>query len=361
MSTGALAVVLGGTPNQFDGLRIIGKIFYVANLVFFGLFTALMLTRFFLVPQKLWYSLHHPIESLFFGSYWVSLSLILNGMQTYGVPSTGPWLVKTLEVLFWIYCAVVLAVGIFQYYILFQNERLLVNDAMPAWIFPIYPLLVVGTLAGTLIPSQPQSAALPMWVGAVMLQGIGWTVALFMYAIYTQRLMVSSLPEPSVRPGMFVSVGPAGYTAAALMSLGKQAPTVIKGEFFGVTSIPVGDIIKILGIMAGLFLVLFAFWFFCISAVSVVGGAKRMRFTLNWWAFVFPNAGLTLAVIQAGGALDSPGINGVASAFTIGLVIMWLFTAVAHIRALYRGQIMWPGKDEDKTMLGIPWGHRAIS
>ena len=31
-----------------------------------------------------------------------------------------------------------------------------------------------------------------------------------MYAIYVQRLMSSTLPDPPVRPGMFVSAGPAG-------------------------------------------------------------------------------------------------------------------------------------------------------
>ena len=170
----------------------------------------------------------------------------------------------------------------------------------------------------------------------------------------------STLPDPSTRPGMYVSVGPAGYTAAALISLGRHAPSVITGELFGITTIPVGDVIKVVGILAGFFLILFSFWFFAISTVAVIADCNKMTFTLNWWAFVFPNAGLTLATIQAGAALDSAGINGVCSALTVGLVIMWLFVAYMHIRALFKRQILWPGRDEDKTMHGIPWGaHRA--
>ncbi|THY76440.1 malic acid transporter [Aureobasidium pullulans] len=360
MSTGALAVVLGQTPNTFTGLQTIGKIFFILALVLFVAFTAIIITRFILVPQKFLASLHHPVESLFFGSYWVTISLLLNCIQLYGVPNTGPWLVKALEILFWMYVAAVLIVGIGQYYVLFQLERLKVNNAMPAWIFPIYPLLVIGPLAGTIIPSQPHTAAVPIWLAGVMLQGMGWCVALMMYAIYTQRLMVSALPDPSTRPGMYVSVGPAGYTAAALISLGRQAPAVFeRKQFFGITSLLVEDVIKVLGIMAGLFLLLFSFWFFCVSTVSVIAGAKQMSFTLNWWAFVFPNAGMTLATIQAGGALSSAGINGLCSALTIALVIMWFFTAIAHILAVRKGQVMWPGKDEDKTMNGIRWGAHA--
>ena len=100
--------------------------------------------------------------------------------------------------------------GVGQYYILFHKERLNVADAMPAWIFPIYPLLVVGPMAGAMIPSQSEEAGWKMWIAGVCLQGLGWIVALMMYSIYTQRLMASELPSPPVRPGMYVSVGPAG-------------------------------------------------------------------------------------------------------------------------------------------------------
>ena len=155
MSTGAVAVVLANTPNKFPGLITIGKIFYVTNLVLFVLFTALITARFILVPPKFVASLLHPVEGLFFGAYWVSVSLILNGAQSYGVPSSGPWLIKALEICYWMYCGIVFIVGVGQYYVFFQSVKLKVQDAVPAWIFPIYPLLVVGTMAGTMIPSQP--------------------------------------------------------------------------------------------------------------------------------------------------------------------------------------------------------------
>ena len=210
MSTGSLAVVIAKTPNRFTGLETIGKIFFIVDIFFFVLFTALIATRFILAPKKLPASLHHPVEGLFFGAYWVSVALILNCIQIYGVPTSGPWLVEALHVLFWIYCAVALLVAIFQYSVLFKEELLNVSEAMPAWIFPVYPLLVVGPLAATLIPSQLHHVAYPIWVGGVMVQGLAWAVAFMMYTIYTRRLMSSALPSPSIRPGMYVSVGPAG-------------------------------------------------------------------------------------------------------------------------------------------------------
>jgi tellurite resistance protein TehA-like permease len=219
MSTGALAVVLAVTPNRFPGPDTIGKIFFILDLVLFVAIAATMIARFVMTEASFSSSLHHPVEGFFVGAFWVSISLILDCVQLYGVPSSGPWLVKALEILFWIYCAFALVVAIFQYYALFHKKILDVADAMPGRILPIYPLLVVGFMAGDMIPSQPHEAAYPMWVGAVMLQGLAWSVALIMYSIYTQRLMTSELPSPPTRPGMYVSVSPAGKWTCTLVVL----------------------------------------------------------------------------------------------------------------------------------------------
>lgn len=131
---------------------------------------------------------------------------------------------------------------------------------------------------------------------------------------------------------------------------------MISPNYWTDTSVPDGEVVRIVGIMAGLFIILFAYWFFFITTIAVLAGLRKMSFSLNWWAFIFPNAGLTLATIQAAKALHSNVLNGVASALTLILVIMWLLTAVFCIRALYLGHIMWPGKDEDKTMERLAWG-----
>ena len=350
MSTGAVAVVLAQQPNIFAGLMTIGKIFYILDLVLFVSFSALITARFILRPESFLKSLHHPQEALFFGTFWVSIALILAGAELYGGPSAGKWLTKALEVCYWLYAGLVLLVAVFQYNTLFVKERLKVSDAMPAWILPIYPMLVMGPLASVLLPSQPKQAAIPMMISAVMFQGLGWMVSIFMYAIYVIRLMSSDLPAPPMRPGMFISVGPAGYTASAFVSLGEQAQTILPESYLGVTSVPVGDILTIMGTFAGIFLWLLAFWFFCLSTVGVLEGVRRMKFTLNWWAFIFPNVGLTLAAIQIGNALDSGAIKGVTSAMSTLLVAFWLFTAVAHFRAVWLGQILYPNMDENKDM-----------
>jgi hypothetical protein len=63
-------------------------------------------------PGSLSKSLRHPTEALFFPTFWLSLPTIIGGMKIYGVPHTGPWLIITLRILFWIYCACTMLVAI---------------------------------------------------------------------------------------------------------------------------------------------------------------------------------------------------------------------------------------------------------
>jgi len=181
MSTGAIATLLGQQPFGFTGLKTIGKIFFILDLILFITFSALITYRFIRNrPGALSLSLHHPHESFFFGTFWVSIALILYCMQQYGVPSSGPWLVKALEILYWIYAGCALLVAVFQYHVIFDLENLPVMEAMPAWILPVYPFLVLGPLAAVLEYNQPQKSALPIMIGGLCFQGLGWSVALIM-------------------------------------------------------------------------------------------------------------------------------------------------------------------------------------
>ena len=184
MSVGAVAVNVAHAPYQFHGLETIGKIFFMVDIILFLTLSVLIVLRFALRPAEFLCSLRNPTEALFFGSFWVSIALILTCVELYAVPACGPWLIKALGICFWVYSALVLLVAILQYLLIFHTDKLKVSDAMPTWILPIYPFLVLGTLSSSLIASQQQDAAVCILVGAVMFQGLGWMISMFIYAIY---------------------------------------------------------------------------------------------------------------------------------------------------------------------------------
>ncbi|KAM0271389.1 hypothetical protein ACHAQH_009111 [Verticillium albo-atrum] len=345
MSTGSLASLISVQPYTFPGLTVIGKIFYITTLILFVSFTTLIVTRFAFKPRALTTSLHHPSESFFFGSFWVTIALILNGATLYGVPDSGPWLVSALRVLFWIYMACALIVAVFEYHVIFEVEKLALSEAVPAWILPAYPFLISGTLAANIAETQDQSSAVQIIVAGIMGQGLGWILAIFIYVVYLTRLIANNMPPPSTRPGMYVSVGPAAFTCAGLVSLGMQAQSSLPEGFLGVTSISVGDVWRSCSVAVALFIWLTALWFAALTSVSIIRVVRQMHFTLQWWAFIFPNAGLAMASIQLGNSLEATGLRAFGSALTVVLVALWLMCAFAHGRALWNRDLLAVGKD----------------
>jgi len=103
----------------------------------------------------------------------------------------------------------------------------------PIWIFPAYPLLIIGPHAGILSAQLRPSRAFRVIVGGFTIQGIGFLVAFMVYAAFIYRLMTQKLPREGVRPGMFVSVGPSGFTVAGTINMASNLNRCIPKDFMG--------------------------------------------------------------------------------------------------------------------------------
>lgn len=101
----------------------------------------------------------------------------------------------------------------------------------PIWIFPAYPMLIVGPHAGILSGRLVQSSAWRIIIGGTTIQGIGFLVSMMVYSAFIYRLMTQKLPKENLRPGMFVSVGPSAFTVAGLVGMGKNAQRAIPDGF----------------------------------------------------------------------------------------------------------------------------------
>lgn len=251
-----------------------------------------------------------------------------------------------LRVCFWIYAALALLSSVIQYTIVFHGAKLQIKSMSPLWIFPIFPTLLTGVLASTIAPSQPPSNRLPILVAGVTYLGLGFSVAFILYALYLYRLTQEGFPAPPMRPGMFIAVGPPGFTATGLIGLSRSIP-VNYAYFARFPAAP--QILRVLALWIGIWLWALAFWFFSFSLIALtLGIAKgRIRFSMAWWAIVFPNTAFTIATCLIGEELGSEGIKGVASAMTILIVIGWLVVIASNVRAVILSKILWPGRDED--------------
>ncbi|KAL8840599.1 MAG: hypothetical protein Q9176_003712 [Flavoplaca citrina] len=343
MSTGSLAVVLFQTPYKFSGLVTAGKVIFIIDLVFFAILCVCTALRFYINPKlivKSVYDSHQSHDEPFYlGAFGVSTALILQNMSLYGIPATGPWLVKTCEVLFWIYFACVLLAAVLQYQTLFVTRNFDLDSMTPAWLLPIYPLLVTGPMAAIIVQHQPHASASPIWICGVTAQGLGWMVTILMYAMWTIRLLTSEVPAPPMRPSMYVAVGPTAYTVTAIMALGSAASKGLPDPFLGEPPQAAARTLYVVAVVAGTFLWLFAFWFFALTTVLVALHGKQLTPNYTWWSFIFPNAGLTLATIQIGKAYDSPAVNYLCSVMTAALFLGWLFVSASLLNAVRKGRL----------------------
>lgn len=167
-----------------------------------------------------------------------------------------------------------------------------IHTMTPVWVFPAYPLLITAPLAGNLINSSVKVGhtstlnALPIAMAAVAVQGMGFCLSFMILAAFIYRLMTQKLPRDMQRPGVFISIGPSGFTAAGLgefqghhthppfidtidqadqsssaVQLGGLAGEILPDDFMmpGMTSHAV-FILKLLSAMIGLWLWGLALW-----------------------------------------------------------------------------------------------------
>jgi tellurite resistance protein TehA-like permease len=286
----------------------------------------------------------------------------------YGVPNCGLWLQRVVQVAFWIYAAVSFTASAGMYLTLWSTQWVLIvlqnelysalilihrifpiHTMTPVWVFPAYPLLLAAPFASNLIKSAAQSSAgvvinnTAIAFCAVTIQGTGFLISFMISAAFLYRLMTQKLPRDVQRPGVFISIGPSGFTAAGLMALGSQSdiiiPAGIQGREHAVYSL------QFLSTMSGLWLWGLSLWFFLVSVGSLhkyLRHDHKIPFQMTWWSFVFPNTALVTATLALASALNSNGLKIFGCVMAALLVLVWILVMVCMIRALWRRELLWP-------------------
>ncbi|KAF1939369.1 hypothetical protein EJ02DRAFT_456966 [Clathrospora elynae] len=346
MSTGGLAIALAETPHQFNGLYYIGLALFFFNIVLFLTLCTCMLTRGILYPAHFKRSFLHPQESFFVGSFWLSISVIIGGIQTYGI-TYGPgyrWLIDAVYVLYWIYAACSLLNSVGQYWVLMQWSVVRPIPYLTSIFLAGYSAMLTGTIASLIAGTQPPDRAVLVIVSGCAYQGFGWCISLVSIVVFIRNLIGNGPPPPQLRPGMFIPVGACAYTVVALIGQANAIPEY--GYFAKHPS--AAETLRVVALFVGIFVWLFAFWIFSIAFLCNITVVGKMTFSLTWWALIFPNVGFMLSTEMIGKELESKGILWVASVMTVLLVMMWLVSVVGCARAVWTGGIVREGRDEDK-------------
>lgn len=356
-------------PYQFPGLRIIGIVVFLMNIVFYIIIWAMMICRFYLFPYTFWASLTHPTESLFVPAFAVAFGTILINIVEYGFNRTGLWLNHAVVVIYWFDAAVAVVLSIGIYLILWSSQSFTIARMTPIWIFPAYPLLIIGPHAAKLSAQLPNDRqAIQIIIGGFTIQGIGFLVSLTIYSAFVYRLMTQKLPAESLRPGMFVSVGPSAFTVSGVLGMASNLQRIIastpESTFLDVPGLLAAQILRLVASWVCLWLWGLAWWFFFVSLLSNIDCLRakhRTQFAMTWYSFIFPQTALTTATFSIAKAFDVAAIRVIGCVMVCLLILVWFFVVGCMLKAIYDQQILWPEKGEDKTEGGFKAREEVMS
>lgn len=348
-------------PYPFDGLRAIGVIFFLLNIVLYVVIWAMMITRFSLYPYTFRASLTHPTESLFVPAFAVSFGTILINIVEYGFNRTGQWLNHAVVILYWFDAALAVVLSIGIYLILWSSQSFTISRMTPIWIFPAYPLLIIGPHAAKLSAQlQDSKQAIQIIIGGFTIQGIGFLVSLTIYSAFVYRLMTQKLPAEALRPGMFVSVGPSAFTVSGVLGMAANLQHVIaktpESTFLEVPGLLAAQILRLVASWMSLWLWGLAWWFFFVSLLSNIDCLRekhRTQFAMTWYSFIFPQTALTTATFAIAEAFNVTAIRIIGCVMVCLLILVWFVVVGCMLKAIYDRQILWPEKGEDKTEGGF--------
>ncbi|KAI4252633.1 MAG: hypothetical protein LQ352_004183 [Teloschistes flavicans] len=192
-------------------------------------------------------------------------------------------------------------------------------------------------------------------IGGFTLQGVGFLVALMIYASFIYRLMTQKLPQASSRPGMFVSVGPSGFTVAGVIGMADSVSRNVDEGFMGDGKLA-SMILRVMANWTCLWIWGLAFWFFFVSVGAHWSCARQhggFGFSMTWFSFVFPNSALVTATFAIGKAFRSKAIEIIGCIMTCFLIIAWVLVVGMMMRAIQKKEILWPQQGEDKDEDGF--------
>ena len=124
----------------------------------------------------------------------------------------------------------------------------------PIWIFPAYPMLIIGPHAGILSAKLDPTRSLRIIIGGTTIQGVGFLVSMMVYSAFIYRLMTQKLPKENIRPGMFVSVGPSCFTVAGIVNMAAQAKRSFPAHFMDMDGALAADVLRVVVDFAALWM-----------------------------------------------------------------------------------------------------------
>ncbi|ESK84796.1 malic acid transport protein mae1 [Moniliophthora roreri MCA 2997] len=354
MGTGAVYVTLSGIVDRTPALTTVETVFYFLNMALFLLNSLTLLMQAIIYPRQAWRLMQDPVKGIFVPLVVLSFATIIIGTINYAVP-TGHVSVSLIYALFWVYVVFSL-ITCFPMLMIWFNKPHDLSHFTPAYAFLIFPMMLVGVVAFNVlnIMTTEDTRAIGVLFTGYFFQGLGFFMTFFYICIYIIRIMTTGFLEGHQANGAFVAAGPPGFTALALINLGKNARRLLDAH--NLITPQAGEIWFAVSVLSALMLYGLAVFLFIFGAIPWWFKVhKHLNEILGCWALTFPNVGWISTTKVLGEVLDIPGFFTIHAIFTTIMCITWAILFFLTILAFYKGLIFF-SKEEDviKDTLAIP-------
>ncbi|KQV66047.1 TDT family transporter [Rhizobium sp. Root1220] len=324
MGTGIVAICLG----QFAAIPLLwkaGEILWLANILLFGILSALYAAKWLLHPREALSALGHPVVSMFFGCIPMGLATLVNGTLIFGVPLFGEPAVGMAIQLWWIDAALAIIAGFVIPFAMFTRHDHSLEQMSAIWLLPIVASEVAAASGGLLVThvagAGPQMTVL---FASYVLWACSVPLALGLLSVLFLRMALHKLPPAGMAATAFLALGPIGTGALGLILFAVNGRAVLEANGLGALANSMSG--------ASLFgaLLLWAYGLWWLGMALVVTArylTDGLPFNLGWWAYTFPIGVYALATLRLAILVPVPAIGTFGDLLVIALVAIWLVVA----------------------------------
>ena len=337
MGTGVLALALAQLPVSNPGLHAFAEGVWLFNIVLFVLFTAMYAARWVMFFDEARRIFGHSTVSMFFGTIPMGLATIINGFLLFGLPRWGDGVIHLAEVLWWLDVAMSLACGVLIPYMMFTRQEHSIDQMTAVWLLPVVAAEVAAVSGGLLAPHLVDAhSQLVVLVTSYVLWAFSLPVAFSILTILLLRMALHKLPHENMAASSWLALGPIGTGALGMLLLGADAPLIFAAN--GLTDI--GEIAAGLGLVAGITLWGFGFWWMLMALLITVRYLRAgIPFNLGWWGFTFPLGVYSLATLKLASTLNLTFFSVFGCVLVALLAVMWLIVAKRTGQGAWRGEL----------------------
>ncbi|CAK1362301.1 unnamed protein product [Cercospora beticola] len=372
ISSGGLGLLFAGTfPYRAHWQIIIATIQYVLELVLFFTFGAILLLKWIIYPHvAVRKAMNDPDE---LGAYAIPpIALMTIGALTASQVSLGPWgghaFTIVAYVLWWIGMIWTFLTAVVVLTTLFYTGNQSSRTMSPVLFMAPVGLATAATESGFItIYSKEMSARMagPMLVVGYFAGGVALFMAIILYTIYFHRLLAAGFSPPAKRPGLVILIGPAGQLATAFQMMGQSAagynrfaeykPTALQPPTYGTFwTAQTAQGLQGSGIFFALLILGFGYLMLFLAIVGVVDVfvKRQVKYSLTWWALVFPSVTITTAWMELASSMDSPAFRGLVCAMTVLLYVVYFINWGFTIWGIVDGSLIF-GKTHLETEMEL--------